>query len=187
MLDEMLRNFRDSKIPSNPDEIRSSNEKATSPSQRKISKLEQEIHTLNIKLQSKETEIKAFRERHTKGSQLIEQITKQMSREERVNACVREESKTRVSTLRRQIAELEVKLSRAEHDTKLAVQDKESATKEFEQKELEYKESMRHQVTKFAHRIAILTRTIEDLKKDYDKMSRLKMGGDKEKLESVRG
>lgn len=64
-----------------------------------------------------------------------------------------------------------VKLSRAEHDTKLAVQDKESATKEFEQKELEYKESMRHQVTKFAHRIAILTRTIEDLKKDYDKMS----------------
>ena len=138
-----------------------------------------------IKLQSKESEIKEFRERQTKGAQLIQEITKQMSREEKVNASVREESKTRVLTLRRKIAELEVNLSRAEHDTELAIQDKKNVMKEFERKELEYKESMRHQVTKFAHRIAILTRTIEDLKKDYDKMARLKMGGDKEKLASV--
>ena len=48
---------------------------------------------------------------------------------------------------------------RAEHDTELAIQDKKNVMKEFERKELEYKESMRHQVTKFAHRRKSLSST----------------------------
>ena len=185
MLDEMLRTYRDSKKPKNPDEVLPVKKRKKSASQVKVSRLEQEIHTLNIKLQSKESEIQDLKARQAKGSQFIQQITEQMSREEKINNSVREESKTRVLALRRNIAELEVKLSRAEHDTELAIQEKAKARDEFRKKELEYKDSMRHQVTNFAHRIAILTRTIEDLKRDYDKMSRLKMGGDKEKLENI--